>query len=115
MYSGFQFSVTSCFHYFISLPFYINFRIIHTRKKFNGILNGIGLNLLLTGKNGHFNNIESSFFFFGLFRAALVAYGGCQCQGQIRATPAGLCHSLSNAISEPHLQPTTQLKAMPDP
>ena len=46
------------------LPFYINFRIIHTRKKFNGILNGIGLNLLLTGKNGHFNNIESSFFFF---------------------------------------------------
>ena len=45
------------------LPFYINFRIIHTRKKFNGILNGIGLNLLLTGKNGHFNNIESSFFF----------------------------------------------------
>ena len=33
------------------------------------------------------------FFFFLCFRAAPVAYGGCQARGQIGAVAAGLCHS----------------------
>ena len=35
--------------------------------------------------------------------------------GQIRPTPAGLCHGHSNARSKLHLQPTPQLTVMPDP
>ena len=50
-----------------------------------------------------------------LFRAASVAYGGSQAWGQIRTVAAGLHHSHSNARSEPHLRPTPQLKAMPNP
>ena len=56
------------------------------------------------------------FFFFCLFAISLAtptAYGGSQARGQIRATAAGLCHS--NTGSKPHLQPTPQLMAMPDP
>ena len=54
-------------------------------------------------------------FFFLLFRAALVAYGGSQARGPIGAVAAGLHHSHGNAGSEPHLQPIPQLMAMPDP
>ena len=50
-----------------------------------------------------------------LFRAALEAYGGSQAWGQVGAVAAGLHHSCSNAGSEPHLRPTPQLTAMPDP
>ena len=50
-----------------------------------------------------------------LFRAAPAAYGGFQARGQIGAPAAGLHHSHSNAGSEPHLQPTSQLMAPPDP
>ena len=46
------------------------------------------------------------FCFVLLFRAALVACGGSQVRGGIEATAAGLCHSHSNAGSEPSLQPT---------
>ena len=53
--------------------------------------------------------------FFPLFRAAPTAYGSSQTRGQIGAAAAGLHHSHSNARSEPHLQPTPQLMAMPDP
>ena len=59
-----------------------------------------------------------SFFFFCLFaisRAALVACGGSQTRGLIRAAAAGLRQSHSNTGSEPGLQPTPQLTAMPDP
>ena len=62
-----------------------------------------------------------SFFFFFfflsfcLFGSALMVYGGSQARGPIRATPAGLHHSHSNATSKPHLQPTPQLTATPDP
>ena len=49
------------------------------------------------------------------FRAAPAAYGGSQARGQIGATAAGLSQSHSNARSEPHLRPTPQLMAMPDP
>jgi len=58
------------------------------------------------------------FFFFCLFafsRTALMAYGGSQARGQIGAAATGLHQSHSNAGSEPHLQPTPQLTATPDP
>ena len=55
------------------------------------------------------------FFFFLLFRATLMAYGGSQAWGWIGAIVAGLCHGHRNAESKPHLQPTPQLTAMPDP
>ena len=44
-----------------------------------------------------------------------MAYGGSQSRGQIGAVAAGLRHSHSNGRSKPHLQPTPQLTAMPDP
>ena len=47
--------------------------------------------------------------------AAPAAYGGSQARGLIGATAAGLRQSLSNAGSEPHLQPTPQLTATLDP
>ena len=58
---------------------------------------------------------EETFFFFLLFRAAHVAYGGSQTRGPIGATATGLCQNHSNVGSEPHLQPTPQLMATPDP
>ena len=49
--------------------------------------------------------------------AAPAAYGGSQARGLIRATAASLQHSHShgNSGSEPCLQTTPQLTAMPDP
>ena len=55
------------------------------------------------------------FFCFCLFRAAPVAYGSPQARGQIRAAAASLCHSRSNARSEPRLWPAPQLMATLDP
>ena len=49
------------------------------------------------------------------FRAVPEAYESFQGRGQIGDTAATLHHSHSNASSKPHLQPTPQLKAMPDP
>ena len=54
-------------------------------------------------------------FFFLLFRAALAAYGDSQARGRIGAVAVSLCQNHSNAGSKPHLQPTSQLTAMPDP
>ena len=54
------------------------------------------------------------FFFFLVFRAALVANGGSQARGRIRAAAAGLHHSHISARSELHLQPTPQLMAVLD-
>ena len=56
-----------------------------------------------------------SFFFPPLFRAATGAYGSSQDRGQIGATAASLRHSHSNPGPEPHLRPTPQLIATPDP
>ena len=56
---------------------------------------------------------HSFHYFFG--GAAPKAYGSSQARGQIRAVVASLCNSHSNAGSEPHLQPTPQLVAMPGP
>ena len=53
------------------------------------------------------------FLFFCLFRAVPVAHGGSQARSQIGATTAGYSHS--HMGSKPHLQPTPQLTAMPDP
>ena len=52
--------------------------------------------------------------FFLFFKAALMAYGGSQARGQIRAAGAALCHSHSKSGSQPLLWPTPQLTAMPD-
>ena len=66
-------------------------------------------------KRDDFEKLKSFFFFFGLFRATPAAYVSSQARGLIRAVAAGLHHSHSNIKSEPHLQPTPQLTAMPDP
>ena len=58
------------------------------------------------------------FFFFCLFAiswAAPTEHGGSQARGPIGAVAAGLRQSYRNAGSEPHLQPTPQFKATPDP
>ena len=44
-----------------------------------------------------------------------MAHGGSQGRGPAGVTAVGLCHSHSNTGSEPHLLPTPQLTAMPDP
>jgi len=57
-----------------------------------------------------------SFFLFCLFassRAVPAAHGGSQTRGPIRAVATSLHHGHSNAGSEPHLQPTSQLTATP--
>ena len=58
---------------------------------------------------------HTSFFFSGLFKATPVACEGSQARGLIGATAVGLRHSHGNATSEPRVQPTPQLMAMPDP
>ena len=50
-----------------------------------------------------------------LFRAVPMAYGSSQARGRIRPIAADLHHSHSSVGSEPCLQPTPQLLAMPDP
>jgi len=72
----------------------------------------------LSSGNARDPQIVTTFLFVFAFvfsRAAPVAYGGSQARGQITAIAAGLYHSHSNARSKAHLQPTPQLKAMPDP
>ena len=54
------------------------------------------------------------FFVCLFFRAAPSAYGGPQARGRIGAVATGLRHRHSNIRSEPSLQPTPQLAAMPD-
>ena len=55
------------------------------------------------------------FCLFAISWAAPMAYGGSQARGQIGAVAASLRQSHSNVGSEPHLRPTPQLTAMPDP
>ena len=55
------------------------------------------------------------YLFFCLLRAALAAYGDSQAKGLIGAVATGLHQSHSNARSKPHLRPTPQLTATPDP
>ena len=75
-------------------------------------------NSIRAGGGGHLpKGIQSHtfFFFFFLFRAAVAAYGSSQARGQIATVATGLHHSYSHARSEPHLRPTPQLTATPDP
>ena len=60
-------------------------------------------------------NMWLHFSFFCLFRVASAAHRGSQARGLIGAAAASLCHSHSNAKSEPHLRPTPQLTATPEP
>ena len=55
------------------------------------------------------------FCLFAISWAAAAAYGGSQARGRIGAVAAVLRQSHSNLGSEPHLQPTPQLTATPDP
>ena len=55
------------------------------------------------------------FFFFCFLGLHPAVYGSFQARGQIAAKAAGLRHSHDNWGSEPHLQPTPQLRAMLDP
>ena len=55
------------------------------------------------------------FFFPLLFRAAPVAYGSSRLRGRIGADAVSLHHRYSGNGSEPHMRPTLQLSAMPDP
>ena len=73
-----------------------------------------GLSLFFCMWKSSYSPLSFFFFFFFLFRAAPMAYGDSQARGLIGATAAGLCQNPSNARSEPHLQPTPQLTAMPD-
>ena len=59
----------------------------------------------------------SSIFLRGgcLFRVESVAYGISQARDPIGAAAANLHHSHSHAGSKPHLRPTPQLTATPDP
>ena len=54
-------------------------------------------------------------YFFAISWAAPAAYGSSQARGRIGAEAASLYHTHSNARSEPHLCPTLQLMATPDP
>ena len=54
-------------------------------------------------------------FFFFFMAPYPAAYGGSQARGPVGATAAGLHCSHSLMRSEPSLQPTPQLTAMPDP
>ena len=66
---------------------------------------GSHLSLIFLFMYVFFNLFMYSFIYclFVLFRAAPVAYRGSQARGLIRAVAASLCHSHSNARSEPRL------------
>ena len=61
------------------------------------------------------NNNDNYFLSFIFSRATSTAYGGSKARSPIGAVAACLCQSHSNARSEPHLWPTSQLMTMPDP
>ena len=54
-------------------------------------------------------------FLFLLFRAVPMAYGSSHLGAESQLQAASLCHSHNNVGFEPYLQPTPQLKTMPDP
>ena len=78
----------------------------------------IRLGFLMLYKQGQHFFLSLVFFFFCLFAISWIAptaYGGSQARGPIGAVAASLHQSHSNSGSEPSLQPTPQLTAMPDP
>ena len=63
--------------------------------------------ILMNTSLSHNRNSPETFFFFCLFRATSVVYGGSQARGWIGAALAGLHYSHSNARSELCLTYTT--------
>ena len=61
------------------------------------------------------DELHTTFFFSGLFRATAKAYGSSQAGGPVGAAAASLHHSHSHVGSKPHLWPTPQLTAPLDP
>ena len=59
--------------------------------------------------------MEVKLFFGGRGEPTPTAHGGSQMKGSIGAAATGLQNSNRNARSDPHLQPTPQPMAMPDP
>ena len=59
--------------------------------------------------------IHTYIYRFVFSRAAPMAYGGSKARGLIEAVAASRRQSHSNTGSQPCLQPTPQLMAMPDP
>ena len=55
------------------------------------------------------------FVFVFLFRATPAAYRSSLDRGWIRAAVVSLCHNYGKAGSKPHLLPSLQLAATPDP
>ena len=70
---------------------------------------------LVKGNLESLSFVQTFSFFFFFFRAALVACGGSQAMGRIRAASGSLHHSHTKARSEPHLRRIPQLVAMLDP
>ena len=65
-------------------------------------------NSMLSANSDNFNySFPICIFFF--LRAASAAYGNCQARSLIWAVMASLHHSLSDSVSELHLEPTPQL------
>ena len=74
-------------------------------------------NLRMNVLSAMYDIIFFFYLFFCLFafsRATPMAYGDSQARGLIGAAAASLRQSHSNMGSEPRLQPTLQLMAMPD-
>ena len=78
---------------------------------------------MLTGKANlkrlyvPYDSLYITIFFlsFCLSRAAPTAYGGSQARGPTGAVATGLHQSHSKVVSEPRLQPVSQLMTTPDP
>ena len=63
----------------------------------------------------HLTELLSLLLLLVFSRASPMAYGGSQARSLMGAVAVGLRQSHSNARYEPHLRPTPQLMAMPDP
>ena len=86
---------------------------VNTEKNQNPKTNAVLLTIVTMLYIRSQNYLFIYFCLFAFSRAAPAAYGDSQARGPIGAVATGLRHS--NAGSEPHLQPTPQLTAMPDP
>lgn len=54
------------------------------------------------------------YIYIFLFRTTLMAYENFQARGQVGSVDASLCHRHSNERSQPCIQPTPLIIAMPD-
>ena len=84
---------------------------VQTHSSFISPLSSVcfSFSVISTGHNMY------SFFFFLVFLGPHPQHGSSQARGRVRAAAMGLHHSHSNRGSEPHLRPTPQFMATPDP